>query len=533
MARQAHRGLGPKAVGSLAPSFAWPSLDRGSRRRLGGAALISVLAHATLSPIPLLLGLAAWFLEKPVDEPAVDEIPIEFLGIETLEPEAPPPKPVDVGPPVDAISSTAPQAPATPSGPKPNESKREPKVVAAPPAKPASGLVDPVALAGDAGKLADSNANVRVLLYTDQIRENAFGPEIGRLLQRAPQWSDFFGAARVDPIMDLDRILVAGPSLRNTSNVVAVVEHHLPANVIEGAFDALVARGGEFLAREPQMLARAEADRAERLFAAPNAHIVVVAPPSAAASLKKLKKGLKFPKGPSGVAAQLYVKELTKLLKLFGIKAPETLSSARAEVRPTEDGGARIDITLDDSNKEQRAEHADELEALVRRATKVDFRKMGALGALAALAFGGQEKTFVEEVEFGVKGEHIVGALTLTRAQIRTLLDFADAALPPLPAARPAPTTTPLSDPADPAAPPAARDPSAIPKGAPEAETAPQDPQAPSEESSPPSPDPASEGSPVAPPDEPGREPAPPIETAPAPSPIAPPSEHRAPGSQQ
>lgn len=499
------------ALRLLALSPAWLAPDKGWRRRLGGAAFLSLVVHAALSPLPLLLGIATRFFEKPLDEPSVDEIPIELLAEPSPEPQAPPPppKPVDVGPPEPA------QAPAPPAQEKAPEEPAPPKPTpTAPPPKPPSGSKDPVALAGDAGKLADSNANVRALLYADQIRDHVWGREIGQLLSRAPQWSDFFGPADIDPINDLERILVAGPSLRNTTNIVAVVQHRLPPEVIQAAFESLAARGGEILGREP-LIARAEADRAERIFAAPNERIVVVTPPSAAASIKKIKKNLSFPAGKSGVAAQLYVKEITKLLRMFGVNAPETLSEARAEIRPNDDGGVLVELTLEDSDKQARAEHARDLEILVSKATRVDFRKMGALGALAALAFGGNEKSFIEEVEFKVKGEQIVGTLRLTKQQLRTLLDFADAALPPLaPRQNLKPTEAPKLEAADlpgvtapgtpaPEDPAAQPSPSAEPQAAPKSPPASPDPEPPgATETAPPAPE-AQEQSPARPLDEP------------------------------
>lgn len=501
------------AVRLLALSPAWLAPDKGWRRRLGGAAFLSFVVHAALSPLPLLLGIATRFFEPPLDEPSVDEIPIELLAPPSPEPEAPipPPEPVDVGPPEPKPALAPPSKEKEPELPAP----KKPKPEAAPPPKTPSGSTDPVALAGDAGKLADSNANVRALLYTDQIREHVWGREVGQLLRRAPQWSDFFGPAEIDPIYDLERILVAGPSLRNTSNIVAVVQHRLPPDVIQAAFESLAARGGEILGKEP-LVARAEADHAERIFAAPNERIVVVTPPSAAASIKKIKKNLSFPAGKPGVAAQLYVKEITKLLRMFGVDAPKSLSEARAELRPSDDGGLRIELTLEDSDKDQRAEHARELEILVSKATKVDFRRMGALGALAALAFGGAEKSFIEEVEFKTRGEQIVGTLRLTKQQLRTLLDFADAALPPLaPRQNLKPTEAPKFDGADlpglapPATQPLEQNPAGQapappePRAAPEAPAASPDPAPPGATESAPPPPEAKEQSPAAPPDGP------------------------------
>jgi len=413
-------------------------LQSESNGRLWIMAGVSVFAHILLSPLPLLLGFVGYaFQPDPLDEPPVDEIPIELLSEEDV---APPPVPVPSAAapaPAEPLREPAPKPVAEPV-PSKADTKSEPKK----PAEPPADRRDPVVAAGDAGKVVDSNANVRALLYMDRIREHSLGPRIGQLLRRTPQWGEFFGPAGVDPIRDVDRVLLAGPSLRNTANLVAVVEHHLPSDAVEAAFSGLVQSGGEWLSHEP-LLARARADRADRLFASPGGRIVAVGPPSAEKSLKRLKKSLTFPAGPEGVVAQLYVKELTQLAKLFRISLPASLEAGRVLLRPLEDGGVVLEVSIDDTDKKLAPEHAEALEVLITRATEVDLSRFGALGAFAAFALGGSSQKFVQSVEFGAKSGKIEGKIRLTRSQLLTLLDLVDAMLPPEPM-RKTPRAVPL-----------------------------------------------------------------------------------------
>lgn len=414
----------------------WPGRSRGRSPRFAVTLASSTAFHLIFTPLPLLLGLlSAHLFDRPVDEPLVDEIPIELLGEELVsapEPKVPQPsEPTQVAEPDASRSPEAPRKTETP--PKEREAKPEPKVDRTAPEKQnisEGGLRDPVALAGDAGKIVDSNANVRVLLHTDVVRRETVGPRIAGLLRRTPQWADFFGPARIDPLEDVDRVLIAGPSLRSTENLIAVVSHHLEPERVNAAFGALVERGGEWVRQEPP-LARARADRADRVFAAPNSHIVAVAPPSAEKSLSKLKRSISFPKGPEGVAAQLFIQSPSSLLGLFRIKVPSTLKRAHAEARSQPDGGARFDLTIEDESPESASKHAPDLERMIRAATELDFGNLGVLGGFAAMALGKNKQKFVEIVEFRAEGSKIVGQLVLTRPQLMTLLDLVDGLLPP------------------------------------------------------------------------------------------------------
>jgi hypothetical protein len=146
-------------------------------------------------------------------------------------------------------------------------------------------LTDPSLVAG-VQRVADSNANVRITLYTEKIRSNPLGARVGPLLGSLYQWRDFFGPAGVDPIKDIDQIYIVGPQLRDSSNVVAILRHHLPQARMRAAIDRIVTAdklGGEWLdAGVP--VASAHADGSERRFVLANSETVVVTPPSAYAA---------------------------------------------------------------------------------------------------------------------------------------------------------------------------------------------------------------------------------------------------------
>jgi hypothetical protein len=90
-----------------------------------------------------------------------------------------------------------------------------------------------VALSGAAGKLADSGANVRIKIDTDKVRQHPLGPRIGEVLGRVPQWYDFLGPCQARSDSRHRSLLITGPQLRDSSEVVAVLKYNVPKPMME------------------------------------------------------------------------------------------------------------------------------------------------------------------------------------------------------------------------------------------------------------------------------------------------------------
>ena len=71
------------------------------------------------------------------------------------------------------------------------------------------------ALAAATGGIADSNANIRISLFMDRVRQHPMGSLLGHLLKSVYQWRDFFEPGGLDPVNDFDQMLVFGPQLRD------------------------------------------------------------------------------------------------------------------------------------------------------------------------------------------------------------------------------------------------------------------------------------------------------------------------------
>lgn len=406
--------------------------DHDRRRRFVVWLGLSALLHLPMTPVFGLVGLLG-LLKPPDDDDVPSGPPIVAIPIDLLEEPAPeatqPPAPSEPAAPPMAV-----EAPPEPEAPKPLPPKPKPPEPAPPaeePAKaPESGIADPVAMAGGVRRVVDANANVRLIIDAEKLREHRLGPRVGALLGRVYQWRDFLGPTGIDPVRDIDRILIAGPQLRRSEEVVAVIQHRLGRERMRAAIDMLVQRdpGGEWLkARVP--VARASADRAERHFVLPSEQIVVVTPKSALADAERLGPRARIPTLPGTQLATAYVVTPWRAFRGLPVRVPESIRWARARVVPTEDGGAVVEIEAEDETPELARAHAAELERAVAAATRLD---LGVLG----LILGTRPQRFIQTIRFDARENRIHGELGVTQEQILSIFDMAEMFLVP-PARRP------------------------------------------------------------------------------------------------
>jgi len=430
-----------------------------SSGRFAKLLVVSVLLHVPLTPWAALVGLLSLW-SPPADD--VDSPPITGIPIDLIEDEVP-----AATAPAEPAAASDPAGPAEPVvAAKPKKKPEPAKVIvdagapdaetadaeadagvgdagpassdagtdahdagapadAGPPASDAGAkpLSDPSVVAG-VKRVADPNANVRITLYTDKIRANPLGKQLGPLLGSLYQWRDFFGPAGIDPIKDIDQIYIVGPQLRNSSNVVAILRHHLPAAKMHAALDLLVRadkQGGEWLdAGVP--VASAHADGAERRFVVANAQTVVVTPPSAFAAAAAAGKQLTLRPSKGPEAAMIYLATPSRAFIGLPIKVPESIKWARVRITPTADGGATAEIEAEDENADTAAEDA---AYLTRTANALSQLNLGFLGSL----LGQSSHRFIEHVGFTSEGKMIRGTASVTANQLQTALDMASAFL--------------------------------------------------------------------------------------------------------
>lgn len=418
-------------------------------RRLGRWLVLSVALHAPLTPVAGLLGLVH-LLGTDDDVPTlppVTEIPLDIIdddtppagesetsGVKEPEPVAEPvvpaprqPEPVAVKPPEIKDAGAPDAAPETPDAGAPDASQHDAGAGGAAgnaddagtPRKPGEGIGSPVAGIGDK-RVVDPNANVQLLVHNDRVRRHPLGQRIGPLLRNVYQWRDFFGPTAIDPIQDIDRMLIVGPQLRDSREVVAILQFNVPQERVRAAVDVLVARDPEGSWLDAGVpVAKAHADRGERAFVFPSPQVLVVTPPSAQASAQRLSKKFRLP-APKGDEIAL-AKLATPWRAFLGLPVaiPKTIRSAELRLSPMPDGGVTIDILAHDETEALAVADARALTRALQLATSLD------LGLFGAVLFGTSQKKFIQKGSFEADGADIRGEIVLTRAQVETLLELA------------------------------------------------------------------------------------------------------------
>lgn len=441
--------------------------------RIGRFLALAALLHAPLTPIAGLLGLISLLGNR--DDAAPELPPVTEIPLDILEDDGSP-----QGKPADTPAAQAPEASAEPepvvkepdpvvAKPKPKKPEKELPDAGALDAspgsdagtekdagtqgdagkthKPGEGIGSPIAGIGDR-KVVDPNANVQLLVHTDRVRQHPLGARIGPLLRNVYQWRDFFGPTAIDPVRDIDRMLIVGPQLRDSREVVAILQFNVPQERLRGAIDVLVARdpeGGWSDGGVP--IAHAHADRGERAFVLPSPQILVVTPPSAEASAARLPKTFRLPR-PKGDEIAL-AKLATPWRAFLGLPVviPKSIRSAELRLTPRDDGGLVIDVLAHDETEPLARSDAQALTAALTAATQLD------LGLLGSVMFGSSKKKFIEKGEFEADGSDIRGEIVLTRAQVETLLELAGGFLggsPRTPRLRPSSSAAPPPAPTEP-----------------------------------------------------------------------------------
>jgi hypothetical protein len=451
-----------------------------TRRGFYALLIVSLVLHLVLTPLAGLIGFLEAWLTRPdaVDEGPQEqlrEIPIELFDDEEtpksepgalpeedpvamidqlvdlpVEPAAVPPvappaaapatkaKPVkgddakrgaeaDAGTPPPATGAPQPSAsPASSVTTAPSGSSAPPSASTQPPpspdatAPPGPPIDNPIALAGKGGKLIEKQTSVGLVLYMDRVRSHPLGKRIASLLPKLPQWNEFFGDSRVNPVDDFDRMFLLGPSFADSSGLVMAIEYNTSQDKIRNAVNGLVKQRGSWMTGAKIPTAVTFADRAERVILFPAPKVVVIVPPHLREQAQKQGVvGVPKAKGPEAVVA--YTVNPAKAMRRFGVDLPGSLQSAKVRVTPLPGGQVLLELEAQD----ETAAKATETAALLTRQVNGLLDLLGGVSnLLGRFGFGGLEASMdLPRISLEADGKVVKGRQVLSQAQVGFILD--------------------------------------------------------------------------------------------------------------
>jgi hypothetical protein len=382
-----------RASGDTLAWLAWsrrPRFERAFVRTL----MVAFVLHLPLLPVPIyeVIWLALFSHTGDYDDPdaqAIVPIDLDLLGKEIAtepppEPPKPPPAPIVEGSPDGGITARPSVRPPPPPAEQPDAGAAD----AGPP------IADPTKAAGGAGKIAAKDPNVQVLISGKVLRHHELGPWASSLLLMIPEWHSFFEGSPIDPIKDLDHLLITAPRLKDdSSKMVAVLQYNVHADRVRDAVDAVLHRtNGVWLEDAPVTVARARVGNAPRLFAIlPERRLLVILPAEAMDQLEGLKKAKNFRNSAEGAVVSLLTP--AKPFKEF-LPLPETLKWLRLALTPAHDGGVDLAIEAGDRSAADAQADAEKLTRDIEGRRKVEV-------------FGRASVEIVDAVKFVAEGETI------------------------------------------------------------------------------------------------------------------------------
>jgi hypothetical protein len=274
-------------------------------------------------------------------------------------------------------------------------------------------LRDPIAAAGGAGKIAAKDPNVQILFTGKLLRKHELGAQFTQLFKIIPEWRSFFEGSPLDPIRDVDHLLITSPRFRgDTGKMVAVMQLNVPAEKVKEAVDQMIqSHGGDWLEDTPVPAARARVGRADRIFAlVPAKRMLVVLPTEAEGQLETLKRAKGFSNGTSAVVISMLTP--SRPFKPY-FALPESLKWMRLSATLTKDGGAEVAIEAGDLSADEAAKHAPEITKEFEQR-----RRINVLGVTSMEVVGA--------TTFTAEGSVIKARLRVTPGELRMIMGFVE-----------------------------------------------------------------------------------------------------------
>lgn len=258
------------------------------------------------------------------------------------------------------------------------------------------------------GALQTDRVLVMLVISAEVIRKNPVGATLGYILRALPQWDQFMAGTTLDPVRDIDWIVISGPSLVNTERDVVLIHYSAPDATMDRAVAAIGrrTRGGGFIDAGVRGVKAtlAHADRADRVILRPQSRVLAIVPPSAASRVARQLVGARV-MPPIREGDAVYMRFVSPHRAIADL--PDSIHELRLRVVPGADEGADVYVDGDTDDAVAAAAAAAQVARFVRRHNDT----------LTSLVTHG----LLDHVETSSEGSSLKVHLTVTRDQIATL----------------------------------------------------------------------------------------------------------------
>lgn len=252
-----------------------------------------------------------------------------------------------------------------------------------------------------------------VLVWVDRLRNHPVGPKVAAL----EPWKPLLAGTGIDPERDFERAYATVPDVKHGEAAALVGEHAMPEARVRGAIDAMIAKSGPaggWIEGSPVPAARVTVERAERVVAMVEPNVLVVLPASHAADVARFRGTGGCPDPVGGEAAVGSAVDPSHTLDGAHVPPiPKTLTSARAILTLSPDGGADLAVDAESTSEQQAIADAVAMTHEVEKATTVS------LAIVKVRMF--------DPIAFHAEGTHVKAQRHLTAQEIDRLLAFASA----------------------------------------------------------------------------------------------------------
>lgn len=289
---------------------------------------------------------------------------------------------------------------------------------------------DPIADAAAARELQRS-PNVTIILVGQQLRLHPVGAKLGGLLTNIRQWRSFFRGSDIDPVRDIDTMVITAPELvRASGGVVAIMSFSSDFTKARSAVDALVKRQkGSWIDGAPVPAAKAKVEGGERIFALVEAKKQLYVLP--ASQEKDLSAVGKLDPPPGGLPYAVKLSMVYPHRPLSAIQGAPPLSKELTRMTMTvttlASGDADVLIVFEVSKREALAEAKQSIQDYFDfiRAIDTAASLMGKGVGLPELRFESHERSRVSGGKASTKFI-VEGKASLPESKLQRIFDLAD-----------------------------------------------------------------------------------------------------------